>query len=338
MPEVRVGIVGLGTLGSRHGRNLATRIPQAELCAICSVQQEELTRFGDEFHISQRYTDFTQMIESAALDAVIIASSSQAHYTQTLRALEAGLHVFVEKPIAMNLTEAQSIAEAVAASSGIFMVGFMRRYDTSYRWAWEQIRKGMIGEPFFLRGYSHDSLKTGRRILSFSRGSGGLYVDVAIHDIDLMRWYLNDEPVSVCTGGGCYVIKELEKFQDADNVAAFFNFSRGGMGFSYVGRTAPHGYHAETEIVGTQGILRIGTIPEKNRVTIFNDSGAVRECDVGFLDRFNQAYCAELQEFVLAIQEDRKPVQAATVEDAVQNLQIALACAESLRTHTLVTI
>ncbi|MCU6339609.1 hypothetical protein KW823_24145, partial [Enterobacter quasiroggenkampii] len=148
-----------------------------------------------------------------------------------------------------------------------------------------------------------------------SNYSGGLFLDMAIHDLDLARWYLGVEAERVWAIGGSHRYTELAGLNDAENGAALVQFAGNKMGIFVAGRNCAHGYHIETEIIGTQGSLRIGTVPEKNQVMILDDRGVVRECANGFLERFEQAYMDEAVEFVQAILEGRQP--EVTVEDGV---------------------
>ncbi len=328
---VHIGVVGLGTLGSFHARTIATSIPGARLQALCSIRQEELDTYSTEFSIKQCYTDFDEMIAKEDLDAVVIASTSESHYAQAVKALHAGLHVFIEKPVALTLEDSLALQSLVHKHpQQVFMIGFMRRFDEPYQYAKDAIDKGHIGKPYFIRAYSHDCIKVSKRILNFSKGSGGLYIDVAIHDIDLMRWYLGAEAHAAYSGGGCYVFEELKKQNDQDNACAFINFQGGAMGFLFVGRTIAHGYHIETEIVGSEGFLRIGSLPERNNVALFTTEGVRRSWYVNFLDRFGDAYTEEIRSFVQAIHDGQVSPYAATIDDAVQSFSIALACTQSL--------
>jgi len=269
------------------------------------------------------------------LDAIFIASSSGEHCRQIEVALDAGFHVFSEKPLGLTLEECILAEKAVERHADkVFMLGFMRRYDSSYAYAKRKIEEGFIGKPYLIRCYGLDPVNAVQGAIRFAETSGGIFLDMAVHDFDLARWFLKSEARSVYAVGGCYAYKEFEKYDDADNAAALVQFKNGAVGLFYVGRTCAHGYHIETEIVGTKGSLRVGTVPYKNLVTIFDETGAVNECVGGFLERFEQAYLSELQEFVNCIIEGRKP--EVTVYDGVKSTELAYAAKESLIGNKLV--
>lgn len=340
MAKVKVGIVGLGRLGKKHAENIAFRIPNAELTAVCSVVQEEVDQVQKEWGIEYGYTNYDEMLKNKELDAIFISSPSGYHCEQIIKALEAGFHVFSEKPLGLYLEEAKKAAEVVNKykENQVFMVGFMRRYDKSYAYAKKKIEEGAIGDPVLIRCYGIDPSSAMEGFLKFAKNSysGGLFLDMSIHDLDLARWYMNSEAEKVWAIGGAYAYPEFKELNDAETGASMVKFKNGTMGIFVAGRNCAHGYHVETEIIGTKGTLRVATIPEKNMVTVFNDEGAMKECSQGFLERFEQAYLAETEEFINCIVENRQP--AVTVEDGVLSTELGYACKESFETGELVTL
>ncbi|MDR6998897.1 Gfo/Idh/MocA family oxidoreductase [Neobacillus niacini] len=339
MIRVKVGIVGLGRLGRLHAENLAFRIPNCELSAVCSVIPEEVEQVQKDWNIPYAYTNYDEMLKNKELDAIFIASPSGFHCEQIEKALNAGFHVFSEKPLGLYLEEALRIRKVVDEhQEQVFMLGFMRRYDKSYAYAKKKIEEGKIGEPFLIRCYGLDPAKAINGFMQFAKNnySGGLFLDMAIHDLDLARWYLNAEAKQVWAIGGAYAYPEFSELNDAETGAAMVKFEDHKMGIFVAGRNSAHGYHIETEIIGTKGTLRIGTVPEKNMVTVFDETGAVQECSDGFLERFEQAYLSEVEEFISCVRENRKP--SVTVEDGVLSTALGYACKESFETGELITV
>jgi myo-inositol 2-dehydrogenase/D-chiro-inositol 1-dehydrogenase len=157
---------------------------------------------------------------------------------------------------------------------------------------------------------------------------------MAVHDIDLARWFTGSEPESVYAIGGCYAHSEFGRYQDGDNVSCLMKFKNETMVFLFAGRTAPHGYNVETEIIGTRGILRIASVPQKNLVEILDSHGVRKECSENFLERFETSYVNEVQEFVDCIVTGRKP--AVTVYDGTRVSEIAYACKSAFERGELV--
>ncbi|MBN8250898.1 Gfo/Idh/MocA family oxidoreductase [Priestia flexa] len=339
MNKVKVGIVGLGRLGIQHAENLAFRIPNCELKAICGLNTEQLAELSDKWNIPYTYTSYEEMLQNSELDAIFIASPSNFHCDQIQQALEAGYHVFSEKPLGLYLEEVEKIETIINRHQDkVFMLGFMRRYDDSYAYAKKQIEQGAIGEPVMVRCYGFDPTEGLESFLKFAQKnySGGIFLDMAVHDFDLARWYLGAEAEQVWAIGGAYSVPAFTELNDAETGAALVKFSNGTMGLFAAGRNSRHGYHIETEIIGTKGSLRIGTVPEKNAVTIFNDAGALKECVSNFNERFAQAYLSEVEEFIHCIQTGSKP--AITAKDGVQASLLGYACKESFETGELVHV
>ena len=334
---IRIGAVGLGRLGYQHAYNLKFVIPGVELVALCDLDQAKLTRTAAEWGVPKTYSDFDTMITEAGLDAVAISSPSHLHTVQIATALERDLHVFSEKPLGTTVEECR-IAEAAVEQhpDKVFMLGFMRRYDPSYAYAKKMLNDGKIGRPILFRGYSQDPESAIRGAIAYAGHSGGQFIDMAVHDIDLARWFMGSDPVSVYAIGGCYAHPEFGQYRDGDNVSALMRLKDDGMAFLFAGRTAPHGYNVETEIIGTTGILRIASVPQKNMVEILDQHGVRHECSQDFLERFGDAYRNEMAEFVRCINAKCQP--EVSVYDGTKCTQIAYACKKSFESGVLVQI
>lgn len=337
MKKIKMGIVGLGRLGIEHARNIAFHLPNAELIAACSVIKDEVDRVQKEWGVPFGYTDFNEMIRNKELEAVAILSPSPNHVEHIIAALEAGLHVFVDKPLGVNVEECRLAEKAVEKHADqVFMIGFMRRYDPSYAYAKKLIEQGKIGKPFLLKLTSVDPEHAIEGAIRFGATSGGIFIDMMVHDFDLARWFLGQEVKQITAIGGAFVHEEFASYQDADNAAALIKFEDGAMAICHAGRNAAHGYHVETEIVGTKGSLRIAAEPRKNLCTIFDQTGVVNECSQNFQERFAEAYRIEMQEFIDCILENRRP--DVTVYDGTKNTEVAFAATKAFRENSTVTL
>ncbi len=334
MGDIKIGSVGLGRLGLRHAENIARRVIGAELTALCDKDTVKLNSAADRLGVKYRFESFGEMAAMEDLDAVLIASPSAFHPEQIVKALNAGKHVFSEKPLGVTVEECRMAEKAVANNPDkVFMLGFMRRFDPSYRYAKEKIDAGDIGRIIMIRSYSQDPEKFIDGAIAYAGHSGGEFLDMAVHDIDIARWFTGAEPETVYAIGGCYAHKEFAEYNDGDNVSALMKFNDESMVFLFAGRTAPHGYNVETEIIGTKGILRIASVPQKNHVEILDNFGVRRECSENFLERFEDSYVNEIQEFVDCIREKRSP--EVTAFDGRRVLEIAYKCKESFETGSM---
>jgi len=337
MDEIKVGIAGLGRLGKVHAKNLAFRIPGVRLTAACSIVESELEYAKKEFGVKDTYTDYRKMLAEADIDAVAIVTTSGEHCWQIEAALNAGKHVFSDKPLGVTLEECKTAEKAVEAHPDqVFFLGFMRRYDPSYVYAKKKIEEGAIGKPYLVKATGIDPEAAIEGAIRFAATSGGVFIDMASHDIDLMRWFLGSEPTEVYALGATFKHPEFTAVGDSETGCALYRFANGAIATLHVGRTAAHGYHIETEIVGTEGSVRVSPVPAKNLAMLYNKNGAVVECVEGFPERFDDAYRLEMQEFIDCIREHRKP--GVTVYDGTEATKIAFATTAAYKEKKIIQI
>ncbi|MDR1801473.1 MAG: Gfo/Idh/MocA family oxidoreductase [Lachnospiraceae bacterium] len=339
MKKIRIGIAGLGRLGRSHALNLAFKIPNAKLVAACSVVPAELDFAKNELEVEELYDDFAKMCASPNLDAVAIVTPSVYHPEQVECALKAGKHIFCEKPLAVTVDDCKKIEKmAEAYPDLVFALGFMRRFDPSYAYAKKKIEEGAIGKPYMVKATGVDPDADAESLLDsgYVPKSGGIFIDMASHDIDLMRWFLEDDPDSVYSVGTTVKHSRFTEQGDFETAAAIFTFKNGGIGQLHVGRASVHGYHIETEIIGTEGSIRVSPVPAKNLALLYDKTGAVQECVRNFPERFNESYAIELEAFCNAVLEGKKPL--VNVYDGTKATQIGYACKESLDSGKLVKI
>ena len=337
MKELRVGIAGLGRLGRVHAANLAHKIPGAVLTAACVPGADSQAYARQELGLEKVYGDFREMVADPELDAVAIVSPSGEHCWQIEAALDAGKHVFSEKPLGVTMEQCLQAEAAVARHPELVcMLGFMRRYDKSYAYAKEKIAAGAIGTPYLVKSTGIDPEAVVEGAIRYSGTSGGIFLDSAIHDIDLMRWFLGSEAAEVYAMGCTFEHPAFQDAGDDETGVAVYKFKNGAMGMVHVGRTASYGYHIETEIVGTEGTIRISAVPEKNRAMVYDVNGARTECVESFPERFAEAYLTEMEEFVRCVREGRKPDTG--VADGIYATRVGYATTEAWKTGKIVKI
>ena len=339
MKKLRVGVAGLGRLGRVHAANLAYRVPGAELTAACTVTGTGVDFARNELGVRDVYTSYEDMLANADIDAVAIVTASADHCRQAELALDAGKHVFCEKPLGVDLDQCKRAEAAVERHPELtFMLGFMRRYDASYAYAKRKIDEGAIGVPYMVKATAMDPASAAADFIRYAQagGSGGIFLDLGIHDMDLMRWYLGSEATEVHAMGATFRHPEFRQAGDDETGVATYRFANGAMGMMHIGRIGPHGYHVETEIVGTEGIIRISAVPEKNLAQLYNAGGVCTECVQSFQERFADAYLAEMEQFVRCALAGEKP--GVTVYDGTASTKMGFAAVESWRTGRTVKI
>jgi len=337
-PRLRIGIVGLGRMGRRHAENLAHKIAESELVAACSPVADELEWAKRELGVAQTYTEYGEMLARAEVDAVFIVSPTTLHAPQIVDALRARKHVFSEKPLSLDVAECRRVeAEAALQPDLKVMIGFVRRFDGSYRHAHALIRDGRIGRPLMVRSHTLDMDDPGGFFVRYSEASGGIFVDMSVHDVDAARWLLGVSDVARVFASGLVGVHEgLREWNDVDNGVATCQFASGEIATIYASRTMAHGFECMTEVLGTKGRILVGGDARRDHVVISDAHGVRHECTPTFYERFEDAFLCEDTEFVRAVIEDRPP--PLTLRDATEATRITLALRQSLLERRVVTL
>ncbi|HSI50628.1 MAG TPA: Gfo/Idh/MocA family oxidoreductase [Ideonella sp.] len=327
---LRVGIAGLGRLGQRHAQHLARHAPGARLVSACSPIAEERTWAHETLGVETLHSDFQAFVQDPQLDAVVLVTPTTLHAEQTMAALAAGKHVFVEKPLSLEVETCERV-EAVAARHPelVAMVGFVRRFDPSYRQARADIAAGHVGRPFLVRSQTCDMHDPAGFFVRFAPTSGGLFMDCSVHDIDLARWMLGSpRALRVFASGTIALHPDLAEHGDVDNGMAIIEFEGGARAVLYASRTMPHGHETTTEVIGTQGVLSVGVGAHRDRVQTRDASGVHHRPVADFFERFHEAFRHELDAFVQACRGG--PPTGLSLADATAATRIGQAMRRSL--------
>lgn len=335
---LRVGIAGLGRMGQRHARTLAQATRGVELVAACGPTADERAWARRELGLSAVYEDFGAMLRDASIDAVAIVSPTALHAEQALAALEAGKHVFLEKPLALDVaTCEQVLAVAQRRPRQVAMVGFVRRFDPSYQQAKADIDAGTIGRPFLVRSQTGDMNDPDGFFVRFAPTSGGIFLDCTVHDIDLARWMLGKPKALRAFASGTIALHPgLAECGDVDNGLAIVEFDGGARAAFYATRTLAHGHETTTEVIGTAGSLTIGVGAHRDRVELRDAHGVRHRPVLDFYERFREAFEREMAEFVAACRGEKAP--ALTLADATEATRIGVALMRSLRSGQVETV
>ncbi len=341
---VQLVVVGLGRIGKSHAQNLL-QTPDCQIVGVCSIVREELQWAKDELGLNtgQLWENYEEMLQKQNCDAVFLATSSNVHSSQIIAALEAGKHVFCEKPLGTSVADCEKTAriiahyqDSLAQEKRVFMLGFVRRFDPAYSYAKKKIQEGAVGIPYMVRSQTSDHRDFAPFQLDFTATSGGIFHDMSVHDIDLIRWYLEAEPLNVHTVTSSLVFPEFAQIGDADNAIVTCEFEGGKIGVLQANRCSAHGHNTFTEIYGAQGILRIGFRPTWADVEILDAHGQRGECVYTFFDRFSEAFHLEVREFIRCI--NKQVSSPICYQDGVQATKIAEACTLSMKEKRIVSI
>jgi myo-inositol 2-dehydrogenase / D-chiro-inositol 1-dehydrogenase len=328
---LRIGVAGLGRMGQRHAHVIARATPGAQLVAACSPAADEREWARRELGVAALYEDFGALLLDPAVDAVAIVTPTTLHAEQTIAALQAGKHVFLEKPLALDVTTCERVA-AVAERHGkqVAMVGFVRRFDASYQQAKAEIDAGAIGRPFLVRSQTGDMNDPQGFFVRFAPTSGGIFLDCSVHDIDIARWMLgNPRATRVFASGTIALHPGLADCGDVDNGMAIVEFEGGARAMLYATRTLPHGHESTSEIIGTTGTLQIGMGAHRDRLQVRDAHGVRHRAVADFYERLHEAFEREIAEFVAACRGDK--TLSLTLADATEATRIAVTLARSLK-------
>jgi myo-inositol 2-dehydrogenase/D-chiro-inositol 1-dehydrogenase len=337
MKNLKIGIIGLGRLGFSHAENISSRIKGAELYAACGSDNVRLEKNQQLLDIPVITTDYDEFINLEELDGIVIASASALHYDQLIRACKAGVkNIFIEKPIALTAEEIAGLEEILPGLNANIQVGHHRRYDPSYIEAKKKIDAGYIGTPISYRNDNRDYYFDPDFFKRFSPGSGGTILDTGSHDYDMVRWLTGAEAKTVYGLGGAYVYDFLPQMGDVDNAALMMDFDNGMMGHFSYSRSCKYAYHVETEIHGTEGVLRICNEPLNNRLISIDEKGSHKTFFKDFYDLYRNCYYDEMVDFLDCIRTGRK--SAVSAEDGIKSVKWALKATEAVLGKKVVSL
>ena len=317
---LKVGVIGLGRLGSVYARNLAQRVPNARLVAVADRKPELREQFGRELDGIKVYDSHPDLLQDKDVDAVVIITSTSTHKEVVMDAAACGKAIFCEKPMALSLADAYEMLHAVERAGVFFHMAFQRRFDAGYLAAKKKVDDGVIGTPVVMTSISRDPF---RPPLEFCdpKVSGGLIADMGVHDFDLGRMFMG-EVATVHAIGGALAYPEMKSVGDIDNALIDMVFENGTLGSVQLSRNAVFGYDIRTEIWGTKGSLQIGYF-QHTPILVMTQEGITHDVVPHFMQRFEGAYLTQIQDFVDKVRKGQPP--SLTGADAIAAMRISLA-------------
>lgn len=321
-----IGLIGAGRIGRLHAGHLARQIPRARLVAVADVVEEAARQCAVDYGVPRAVTAYRVLLDDPDIHAVVICSATDTHAQIIEEAAHAGKHVFCEKPIDLTLARIDGALAAVARAGTKLQVGFNRRFDASYRRARRAVDQGEIGTPWRLHLVSRDPAPPP---LAYLHVSGGLFLDMAIHDFDMARFLIGSEVEEVFATAGVLVDAAIGKLGDVDTAVTILKFANGAIGTIDNSRSAVYGYDQRAEILGSGGMISTeNAFPNSAMVS---DSRSVhRDLPLNFfMERYTQSYLAEMTAFVDAVLDDTVP--PITGADGRAAVVLALAAQQSYR-------
>jgi myo-inositol 2-dehydrogenase / D-chiro-inositol 1-dehydrogenase len=324
--NLRFGVLGVGRIGKIHIENLVNRIRGAEVVAVCDVAAAELAAVAARFGIARTFTDYRELLDLAEIDAVAICGPTNTHYQMIVDAAARGKQIFCEKPIDLSIEKVQAANQEVARCGVRMMVGFNRRFDPNFLKVRETIAAGLVGQPQILRITSRDPAPPPE---PYIRASGGIFMDMTIHDFDMARYLMGSEVTEVYSRAAVLVDQVFAEAGDWDTACTTLTFENGAFAVIDNSRKAVYGYDQRVEIFGSGGMVTVANnTPDTH---ILCDSAGIHTALPlhFFLERYAESYLLEMRAFIDAVV-NQEPVPVGG-EDGLKSVIIALAAGVSAR-------
>ena len=301
---INVGVIGAGRIGRLHAENLTYRIPEARLVAVSDIYVEAAEKLATKLDVPAAYQDHRRILDDKTVDAVLICSSTDTHARFIEEAAQAGKEIFCEKPIALDLAAIDRALAAVERAGVKLMIGFNRRFDPNFRRVREMVAAGEIGEPHLLRITSRDPAPPP---IEYVAVSGGIFLDMTIHDFDMARYLIGSEVAQIYAAGGVRVDPAIGQAGDVDTAVVTLHFADGTLGVIDNSRQAVYGYDQRIEVFGSGGVVSADNA-YPNTVTVSDAVRVRRDLPLNFfMERYTESYADELRAFVACIVGDTPP-------------------------------
>ena len=299
--QLHIGIIGAGRIGKVHAETVAFGLPEAEIVSITDLDHNAARRVADRCRIACVAASSEEIFSDPRIDAVLICSSTDTHAELIVAAARAGKHIFCEKPIAHDLAKIDAALEAVAKAGVKLQIGFNRRFDPNFGRVRRAVQSGEIGTPRLMHIISRDPAPPP---ISYVKVSGGMFLDMTIHDFDMARFLIGDEVEEVFVAGGVMVDEAIGAAGDLDTAVTVLRFRRGVIGTIDNCRQAAYGYDQRVEILGSLGAIATENC-YPNQATVSTGSEVRKDLPLNFfMDRYRESFATEMRCFVEAVIHD----------------------------------
>ena len=324
--KVNVGVIGAGRIGKLHTENLVYAVPNANVKAIADIfLNDDMKKWAKDLEIKDVYSDPDKIFKDKDIDAVFICSSTSTHSEFMIKAANAGKHIFCEKPIDFDLARIHTALEVVEKAGVKLQVGFVRRFDHNHRKVQQTVASGRLGMPQIIKATSRDPEPPP---IEYTKGSGGIFMDMMIHDFDMVRYLSGSEVTEVSAYGAVLIDERIKEFDDVDTAIVMLKFANGSIGVIENSRKATYGYDQRVEVHCEKGAVQDNN-EYLSTAVISTSEGVLSEKPLWFfLERYNDAFIAETKEFIAAVQNDTEvPVGG---KDGLMPVIIAMAAKKAL--------
>lgn len=332
--KLKVGILGAGRIGRLHTENIIYRIPDVEVSAIADAfLNDDMIKWAKNLGVANITKDPDDIFKNDEINAVLICSSTDTHAKFIIDAAKAGKHIFCEKPIDYDIVKIKEALNAVEKAGVKLQIGFVRRFDHNHKKVHDTVKSGKIGDPHIIKITSRDPEPPP---VNYIKVSGGLFFDMTIHDFDMARYLSCSEVEEVYAKATVLVDPTIGELGDVDTAIVILKFKNGALGVIDNSRKSNYGYDQRTEVLGSRGCVMVSN-DTPNSAEIYTEEGIEKEKPLWFfLERYNDAFIAELRAFFDSILNDTEPL--VTGNDGLQPVMIAMAANRSLKENRPVKI
>ncbi len=327
MKKLNIGIIGLGRIGKVHLENLLYRVTEANVVSAFDPNAHKCD-FASQLGVPKIAESVTDLIHDDAIQAVVICSPTTTHIEILEMAIAGNKHIFCEKPLDLSIDNIERIKNLADDKGVKLQVGFNRRFDANFRQIRRQVKDGIVGDPHILKITSRDPAPPP---IEFVSTSGGLFMDMTIHDFDMARFIVGSEVTEVYAKASVKVDEAIGRAGDVDTAIIQLQFENGCLGLIDNSRQSGYGYDQRLEIFGSKGMAKIGNNFPDTAVVYNNEGRHSSQPLYFFMERYTEAYCEEMRAFVHSIVNDKNVEVSAN--DALAATRIALACQESIHTN-----
>ncbi len=324
--KIRVAVIGAGRIGKIHIENLVNKIPEAEVVCVADIQVDKTEEWAKKIGVERVISDPTEAIQDPNIDAVVICSPTNTHADLIIKAAKAGKDIFCEKPIDRDLSRIETALEEVKDAGVKFQVGFNRRFDHNFRKIRLLVKDGEIGDVHIVNITSRDPNPPS---IEYVKSSGGIFVDMTIHDFDMARYLTGSEVIKVYAVGNVLVDPKIGEVGDYDTIIATLEFENGAICTIDNSRKAVYGYDQRVEVFGSKGSAIAYNDRPTNVVVSTQDAVYMDKPLYFFLERYKESFVQEMQDFIDCLKNNEEPL--VTGKDGFQAMAIAVAATKSAK-------
>ncbi|NLB90127.1 MAG: inositol 2-dehydrogenase [Clostridiales bacterium] len=323
---LNIGIVGAGRIGNVHAQSITYHIPGAQVLRVTDIYEDAAKALAQQYNVPHYGTDYMDIINDPAIDAVLVCSPTPTHADISIAAMQAGKHVFCEKPVDLTIEKIQKTAQVAKETGKKLQIGFNRRFDHNHSRVQQYAAEGDLGNIELIKITSRDPEPPSPE---YAASSGGLYIDMMIHDFDMAMFLADCDVTEVYATGTSLVDPRIGEAGDVDTAIVTLTFANGALGVIDNSRRAAYGYDQRVEVFGSLG-MAAGENDSDSNVKISTVDGVKGDKpQYFFLERYMASFVEELKQFIDAIENDTQvPVG---IHAGLMSVVLAIATKKSLQ-------